>query len=457
MSVHRSLAAVVALAAVVPAQWSLRNTGSWTPGVSVYDEARQVTVALLFGAPVNGIQPVGTWEWDGAVWLQNVTAGVPTAVVADAMVLVYDPIGRRVLGVDHEGPTSSGVELWQYTGSTWTLLPHNGTLPPTVPEIAAAFDRNRNRLVVQDQADTWEWDGAVWTLRATTTSPGRVDGARMAFDAQRGRCVLVGGQRWDPVLASLVYDTNTYEWDGSSWSVLPTATARRDHALTYDAARGRVVLYGGTRIIPNLMTVLGDFLEWDGTSWASQPAPLVGLQGLYQPSLACDLARGSTVAIGRVLIGPTFTAQTWELVRPQAATWMLFGSNCSGAGLDPRLSLRALAMPWIGHTADLELRGLAGAAGAVFALGSSDAQWNSAPLPMALAQFGLPGCTAWIDPAVLLVAPAAGGAAVVSLSVPNVAALAGITLFAQGIAAEPRANAGGLVLSDAARMTIGVQ
>jgi hypothetical protein len=47
----------------------------------------------------------------------------------------------------------------------------------------------------------------------------------------------------------------------------PTLTARHGHAMVYDEARRRLLLYGGqSGTFPNL-TVLSDTWEWDGPSW----------------------------------------------------------------------------------------------------------------------------------------------------------------------------------------------
>jgi hypothetical protein len=63
----------------------------------------------------------------------------------------------------------------------------------------------------------------------------------LAYDAARQRVVLFGG--WN---TGYLFDT--WEWDGGTWSQRsPSASpsARFGHALAYDVARQRVVLFGG--------------------------------------------------------------------------------------------------------------------------------------------------------------------------------------------------------------------
>jgi len=72
---------------------------------------------------------------------------------------------------------------------------------------------------------------------------GSREGAAMAYDAARHRIVLFGG-RENQFLA------DTWEWDGVIWvqrSPLASPSPRRSHAMTYDAARQRVVLFGGSQ------------------------------------------------------------------------------------------------------------------------------------------------------------------------------------------------------------------
>ena len=58
-----------------------------------------------------------------------------------------------------------------------------------------------------------------------------------------------------------------WEWNGTEWRMLaiegPSPGARTGHAMAFDAVRGRVVLYGGSRG----PTMRADTWEWDGQHW----------------------------------------------------------------------------------------------------------------------------------------------------------------------------------------------
>ncbi len=124
--------------------------------------------------------------------------------------------------------------------------------------------------------DTWEWDGVRWAQVAAEGDGGpsaRVYHA-MAYDAARGVTVLFGGYdgadflgdtwTWNGVQWAQV----TWAWDGVRWARVAAEgeggpSARRGHAMAYDAAREVIVLFGG-RGVDGL---LGDTWWWDGERW----------------------------------------------------------------------------------------------------------------------------------------------------------------------------------------------
>lgn len=88
----------------------------------------------------------------------------------------------------------------------------------------------------------------------------------MAYDPRAGVVLLYGGG----TRASGTYREldDFWMWDGTSWKEVPATPglspgARVGHAMTFDASRGRVVLYGGSRG----RTILADLWEWDGEKW----------------------------------------------------------------------------------------------------------------------------------------------------------------------------------------------
>ena len=140
----------------------------------------------------------------------------------------------------------------------------------------------------------------------------------MVFDAARGRIVLFGGM-WGA-------GSTTWEFDGSQWLRRTPATnppPRYTPALAYDAARQRVVLFGGDY-------ALNDTWEWDGTTWIARitlhhPPPRA------HPGIAYDAVRARVVLFGGLVTKGTVD-DTWEwdgtdwterfpVNRPPAGDW----------------------------------------------------------------------------------------------------------------------------------------
>jgi len=128
----------------------------------------------------------------------------------------------------------------------------------------------------------------------------------MSYDAARRRIVLFGGNA-----GALLNDT--WEWDGRDWTHLypgASPSARSDHAMAYDAARRRIVLFGG-----NAGALLNDTWEWDGTTWTRRkPLTSPSARGLH--AMAYDAAKQRIVLFG----GQTATL-------PMSDTWEWDGSN----------------------------------------------------------------------------------------------------------------------------------
>jgi hypothetical protein len=260
-----------------------------------YDEARELTV--LFGGS-SGLQVPpdeawfgDTWLWDGQAWTQAEDVG-PHKRFNHAM--AYDSARSRIVLFGGRFDQTSFGDTWLWDGEAWTQAQDTGPAPRDHP--AAAFDSGRARLVLfggisgaSKHRDTWEWDGEAWT-QVADTGPSARYGHAMCFDRTAGRTILFGGSEkletwsWDgkrwtdltdvgpppslyPALVgtgrgTILFGGNKYEstsiqddlgaetWElvGDDWTERQNMgpTGRYAHALAYDKARERVVLFGGT-------------------------------------------------------------------------------------------------------------------------------------------------------------------------------------------------------------------
>jgi hypothetical protein len=99
----------------------------------------------------------------------------------------------------------------------------------------------------------------------------------MTYDAARQKVVLFGGETVD-ANGTFSFLSDTWLWDGGNWvqaSPANSPPARYSGAMTYDAAHSQVVLFGGSG-----NSMLSDTWVWDGTNWslempANSPSPRV--------------------------------------------------------------------------------------------------------------------------------------------------------------------------------------
>jgi hypothetical protein len=298
--------------------------------VMVFDAARGKT--FLYGGNNNYMFFPNTWEWDGTSWttVGNVN---PAARLSHGM--VFDTSRSRTVlwgGLRYDNPNSNTylTDTWEWDGALWSLRATTG--PPARGNFAYAFDSVRNRFIIhggynpslpqQAQSDTWEWNGTSWTNACTGacfgTGPNFMYSAAMAYDSARQVSVFFGG----------TFPTNnrTWEWNGTAWSERCTTspcnttlpTPRSSHKMAYDATRQRIVMYGGKT---DAGTRLGDTWEYSGTSWALRattgPAPREASAMTYDPTRSRVVLFGGFTNSG--------TAQdTWEW---DGTAWSQTGTN----------------------------------------------------------------------------------------------------------------------------------
>lgn len=148
-----------------------------------------------------------------------------------------------------------------------------------------------------------------WTMLDATTA-NRSDHA-MAYDAYRGRVVMFGG-----VVSSSTVIADTREWDGTQWIQVASASApsaRSSPMMAYDPQRRSVLLFGGST---GSFMVAGDTLEWNGTAWT----PLTSTTG-NQPSARRDGAMALDRLSGRLVLFGGETVIATDYI-PNRETWI---------------------------------------------------------------------------------------------------------------------------------------
>jgi hypothetical protein len=170
------------------------------------------------------------------------------------------------------------------------------------------------KAVLFRDTETWEWDGRSWTQRNPATVPPSRSLAAMA--TLGNKVVMYGGSD----------DTRTWLWDGNNWTALTTAThpgVRKNAGMAL--LGGRLILFGG---LNQSQLALADTWQFDGVTWRQlSPTNRPGARGGY----------GMTTVGGNVLLfGGAYTdganpANTYYY----SDAWLFNGTNWVSAARGP--------------------------------------------------------------------------------------------------------------------------
>lgn len=345
------------------------------------------------------------------------------------------------------------TETWIWNGIDWTQRT-TSTAPPGRMFPGMVYDSRRDRVVLFGGMtftnffnDTWEYDGTTWIDVSPAMAPGPRHTHSMAYDPLRGRTVMFGGR----VPPQWLGTDETWEWDGASWTLVQTVNRpppRSEQMMTWDAARERVVMFGG------FLYAVGnqdDTWEYDGADWRQlnvnpAPPPRVGAAFTHDPRQHVNL-----------LFSGSGLRDTWIHSTVQAAVADPFGSGCAGTVGVPALATENGRLPWIGQTTTLTVSGVPASGAVGLAMGFSEQMWGQVALPLLLGP-AMPGCSVLVSPDVmfgLLADPS--GVARLPLPVPNSPSFVGVAFASQALAVDPGANAAGAVLSNGLRLRVGAR
>ncbi len=129
----------------------------------------------------------------------------------------------------------------------------------------------------------------------------------MAYDSARDRVVLFGGYLGPGNGLS----GETWEWDGATWALRATTgpTPRIGHGMAFDAARGVTILHGGATSI-SCGNQTSEVWTWDGSTWTKHP--VAAPQNRQDHAVAYDPVRERVVAFSGTTGCGMAPSDTWE-------------------------------------------------------------------------------------------------------------------------------------------------
>ncbi len=241
-------------------------------GSMVYDAARRVV--LLFGGTLltaSGGQTNETWNWDGQNWHQLHPLNAPPALQGT---MVYDPVDQQVLLLLYQVESGGSVnnQMWSWDGQNWHQL--HPALLPEVLNVSLAYDGAQGQMVLFGGAVpngsqtalvgiTWLWNGSTWLRQNPPNSPASRTGAALTYDAAKKQLILYGG------VTATGLSAETWAWNGQTWQQESSANgpaSRQNALLVYDNASQQTLLFGGLNA-GGTQSSPGDTWTWNGQSW----------------------------------------------------------------------------------------------------------------------------------------------------------------------------------------------
>lgn len=276
------LAAVLALAAAVPAQCGT----AWSP--------------LLQGEPI--ATPRGTvsaqtnWDPDGA-------GPLPTCLV----------VGGRFAVAD-----AATCHVAYHDGAAWTPMPQLPLLQPAAAKVVALTVFN-GQLIALSQGTVCRWNGATWDT-VGSTGIGQSTTTYHAAAVYQGELYVAGNFiNADPITAPNVSARGIARWNGTTWSTVGTNST--NYPVVYTLAVFNNVLYaGGT--FTSIAGVSASYLAaWNGTAWSAAGNPNGRIDSLVTRS-TFSLASTQLFAGGRFTqIGGALAQGVARLAASPGSVW----------------------------------------------------------------------------------------------------------------------------------------
>jgi hypothetical protein len=295
-----------------------------------YDASGGVLVMFGGQASFAPSEPVGdTWTFS---YPQNRwTAMIPTARSSQGM--AADGTGKVLMfgGRDNFDPYKSDTWVLETERNMWSSkMPATSPPPRNFPSMA--YDDAHSVFVLFGgyypvRNDTWTYyHGAdTWVNASPVVSPSPRLQAAMAYDADSRASILFGGSSMSTTLG----DSWKYDAGADTWTRLfPMASpgARNMHAMAYDRASHRIVLFGGTNgsFLGDTWTFNLTENTWKNVTPASSPPARLGHSMVY------DQARGLVVLFGG-RNGGGYLGDTWAYDIRQNTWTNIATPACPGA------------------------------------------------------------------------------------------------------------------------------
>jgi hypothetical protein len=250
----------------------------------------------------------------------------PNPPAREGAAISYSPVDRALVLAGGCGRTELAPcsQSWAFRGESWSQLSFTAEFTPGRRGAVLADIENGGLLIFGGESsasnaaldDSWTYDGFAWSSVQSPVIPSARMYAAAAYDPVHRAVVLFGGASCEAQSGCEIFgDTCIYEDRRWSCMTLPGPAARSGHAMVYDSASGRMILFGGR----GARGLLADIWFFDGAAWREGPSPGATFgapSARAGHALAFDAIRGIAVLFGGELdtsAPPVLDDRTWEL------------------------------------------------------------------------------------------------------------------------------------------------
>ena len=212
-----------------------------------------------------------TWTWTGTTWAALGDGSETEPPARDVSAMASD--GREIVLFGGENDTNNTFlgDTWVFSRGAWAMA--SPTASPSVRaghsmagqgSTVVLFGGRATSPSANVQNDTWVWDGAAWTQAHPAVSPSPRSFA--SFVSLGNVAILYGGA--DPN-SNLLGDT--LSWDGTAWTELTPPTSPPLNGGSAATLGAYVYLFAPT-LDATTSAYTTDTWAFDGSTWTNLPS-----------------------------------------------------------------------------------------------------------------------------------------------------------------------------------------
>ena len=316
------IAAPVAAAALTCGTWSIVSSPS--PGARSNALLAVAAVATddiwAVGNTANNSSPMQTLieHWDGSSW--TVVSSPNGGPGNNTLFSVSAVSASDIWAVGDHSDAQTLIEHWD--GTSWTVVSSpSGSSQSFLLGVSAISANNvwavgTSNFPGSPQTLIEHWDGTSWTIVSSQNVAGSSQNLLTGVSAFNKNHAWAVGYYLNGNTGS--YQTLAEQWDGSSWTIVPSPNSGSGNNFLYGVAPGpgngnywTVGIGSGSSGAQTLAE------RWDGTSWNIVPSPNVGTSG-NQFNAVAAVSGSNAWAVGAYGSGQTLIEQwdgtSWNVV-----------------------------------------------------------------------------------------------------------------------------------------------